>query len=190
MVWKNISHGGAEAQSWGEIGGCPGWRYGQAPARLSRGVPSGRWPRTSWRQRRLSSPKHLALPRLPTQDLRHTGRQGMMLRRMCRGARACPLGVAAPPLATPESSASVGETVERKFRGLSPIATVWKNVSHGGAEAQSWRNLGSQPRTLPPEPSGRGNKVGAHSILPVHSLGSVRFGLAFIVLEKPPRLRV
>ena len=36
---------------------CPsGWRYGQAPARLSRGVPSGRWPRTSWRQRRLSSP--------------------------------------------------------------------------------------------------------------------------------------
>ena len=36
---------------------CPsGWRCGQAPARLSRGVPSGRWPRTSWRQRRLFSP--------------------------------------------------------------------------------------------------------------------------------------
>ena len=36
---------------------CPsGWRYGQAPARLSRGVPSGRWPRMSWRQRRLSFP--------------------------------------------------------------------------------------------------------------------------------------
>ena len=47
---------------------CPsGWRYGQAPARLSRGVPSGRWPRMSWRQRRLSSnptPHHSAKPNL------------------------------------------------------------------------------------------------------------------------------
>ena len=30
---------------------------GKPQARLSRGVPSGRWPRTSWRQRRLSTPK-------------------------------------------------------------------------------------------------------------------------------------
>ena len=36
---------------------CPsGWRYGQSTARLSRGVPSDRWPRTSWRQRRLYTP--------------------------------------------------------------------------------------------------------------------------------------
>ena len=43
---------------------CPsGWRYGQSPARLSRGVPSGRWPRTSWRRTPpLSTPQPCLVP--------------------------------------------------------------------------------------------------------------------------------
>ena len=59
---------------------CPsGWRYGQSTARLSRGVPSGRWPRMSWRQRRLSPLK--PPPRLTPHTLNLELRKAARLRR-------------------------------------------------------------------------------------------------------------